>query len=213
MAHVLIVGITESGKTTLARRLAASYKRQGYTILVLDPLRDPRWNADFITSDPQHFLEVFWKSRRCMVFMDEGGESVGRYDLAMQKTATRGRHMGHSCHYIAQNAVQIAPIIRDQCTHLFLFNSPMRSCKALAEEFNRPELLNGVNFKQGEYIHAVKFGKLQKFGGQDVSVNGRGRTVADGHRSVGSEQRGNQRADQAGQESDGSDSGTSAGQG
>lgn len=159
MAHVLIVGSTESGKTTLARNLAAHYKRSNYGVLVLDPLSDPRWPCDFITADAAEFLDIFWRSRKCIAFMDEGGESVGRYDLAMQKTATRGRHWGHSCHYVAQDPTQLAPIVRSQCSHLFAFALSSRQSKVLAEEFNEPLLETCPKLRQGEYIHAQRFGK------------------------------------------------------
>lgn len=159
MAHVLILGMTESGKTTLARNLSAYYKHQNYGVLVLDPLCDPRWTCDFITDDQEEFLDVFWRSRRCIAFLDEGGESVGRYDTAMQQTATRGRHWGHSCHFIAQRATQLAPLVRDQCSRLFLFCSSIKDGKLLSEEFNKPELETCSQLLQGEHIHAVKFGK------------------------------------------------------
>lgn len=162
MAHVLINGMTESGKTTLARNLAGYYMHQQYGVLVLDPLMDPRWPCSFITDDQEEFLDVFWRSRRCIAFLDEGGESVGRYATAMQQTATRGRHWGHSCHYICQRAVQLAPIVRDQCSHLFLFCSSARDGKILAEEFNKPELETCSTLTQGEYIHAVKFGQTTR---------------------------------------------------
>lgn len=162
MAHVLILGMTESGKTTLARKFAHTYHARGIGILILDPLCDPRWPQGenvFITADQEEFLDVFWRSRRCAAFLDEGGESVGRYNVAMSKTATRGRHWGHSCHFIAQRATQLAPLVRDQCSHLFLFCSSWKDGKLLAEEFNKPELEQCSEFAQGEYIHAVKFGR------------------------------------------------------
>lgn len=162
MAHVLILGMTESGKTTLARTLAQHYKRNGVGVLVLDPLSDPRWPCDFVTADSDEFLDVFWRSRRCVAFMDEGGESVGRYNTAMQATATRGRHWGHSCHFIAQRATQLAPIVRDQCTHLFLFCSSLKDGEILADEWNKPELAECAKLRQGEYIHAVKFGASKR---------------------------------------------------
>lgn len=180
MAHSLILGMTETGKTTLARDLAAVYRSQGWKNIALDPLRDPRWPCDYITDDGGEFLEVFWASRRCMAFMDEGGESVGRYNDEMQTTATRGRHLGHSCHFIAQSAVQLAPIVRDQCTHLFLFCSGAKSGKTLAEEFNAPELEMCVALKRGEYFHAVKGGgctfhsKQRRIEDVERSANDRG---------------------------------------
>jgi len=166
MAHVLILGMTESGKTTLARKLSYQYKRAGVGVLVLDILMDPRWHCDFITADQEEFLDVFWRSRRCVAFIDEGGESVGRYNVAMSKTATRGRHWGHSVHYVAQRATQLAPLVRDQCAHVFLFCSSWRDGKILAEEFNKPELETCSQLTQGEYIHAVKFGRTTRVDSQ-----------------------------------------------
>lgn len=160
MAHVLILGMTLSGKTHKAKQLARDYKRAGVGVLVLDPLCDPEWNADFITADQDEFLNVFWNSRSCMAFMDEGGESVGRYNVAMSQTATRGRHWGHTCHYLAQKGTQLAPLVRDQCTRLFLFCSGSKDGAVLAQEWNRPELENCTQLKQGEYYYAVKMGSI-----------------------------------------------------
>jgi DNA helicase HerA-like ATPase len=59
MAHSLILGMTESGKTTLAKRLAQHYKSRGIGVIVLDPLNDD-WPCDFKTADPDEFLRVYW---------------------------------------------------------------------------------------------------------------------------------------------------------
>lgn len=179
MAHVLILGMTESGKTTKARQLAANYRRQGIGVIVLDPLRDPQWNADFITDDQDEFLDVFWRSRSCAAFMDEGGESVGRYELAMQKTATRGRHCGHSCHYIAQKATQLAPIVRDQCSYLYLYTSGLTSCKTLAEEFNKPEIIKGTQLQRFSYFFVSRFGQCKLVGGLSDATFNRGNRGGD----------------------------------
>lgn len=158
MAHTLILGMSESGKSTLAKNLAKVYKSQGWSVIVLDPLKDPEWCADFITADQDEFLSVFWASRKCMVFIDEGGKSVGQYEKAMQECFTTGRHWGHSCHLIAHKGTQLAPVVRDQCRYLFLFCSSIKEGKLLADEFNKPELQECNKLLQGEYIHASKFG-------------------------------------------------------
>ena len=51
MTHNLILGMTMSGKTTLAKRLAAHYTQNGINVVVLDPMYDPEWEADFTTAD------------------------------------------------------------------------------------------------------------------------------------------------------------------
>lgn len=181
--------MTESGKTTKARQLAANYRRHGIGVIVLDPLKDPQWNADFITDDQEEFLDVFWRSRSCAAFLDEGGESVGRYDLAMQKTATRGRHCGHSCHYIAQKATQLAPIVRDQCSYLYLYTSGLTSCKMLAEEFNKPELLNATQLQRFSYYFVSRFGQCKLVGGLSNGASNRSnRSGNHGNRSVAADE-------------------------
>lgn len=163
MAHALFLGMTESGKTSLAKMMARQFKKKGVGILVLDPLRDPDWNADFITDDPGEFLEVFFNSRRCMVFIDEAGENVGRFDKAMVKTATKGRHWGHSVNYLTQRATLVSLTVRDQCRNLYLFASGYKDCKMLENEFNSPELLNAPSLKALEFYAASKHGDTAKY--------------------------------------------------
>lgn len=163
MAHSLILGMTESGKTTLAKRLAAHYKAAGTGVLVLDPMGDPTWGADYQSDDVDEFLNVFWASRSCAVFIDEAGEAVGQFDKVMHRTATKGRHWGHSVHYISQRGAMIARTVRDQCSHLFLFTTALDDCKLHSNEWNKPELKTGNALKKGEYFHATRFGELSRF--------------------------------------------------
>lgn len=162
MSHSLIFGMTESGKTTFAAQLSHAYSNNGFGVLVLDPMRDARWRANFITSNPDEFLRVFWNSQRCMAFIDEAGETVGRFDELMVRTATRGRHWGHSCHYLSQRGALLNRTVRDQCSHLFLFTTALEDCKLHANEWNKPQLREACNLAQGDYFHATRFGVLDK---------------------------------------------------
>jgi len=153
--------MTESGKTTLAKRLAQTYKAKGIGVIVLDPLFD-NWACDKQINDGNEFLRVYWDSRNCMVFIDESADTVGRYEKAMIQTATRGRHWGHSNHYITQRATSVALTVRDQCSHLFLFASGFEDCKTHAREWNQPELLEAAKFEKGEYFHCTRFGKVSR---------------------------------------------------
>ncbi len=162
MAHALILGMTESGKTTLAKKLAGIYKNSGFEVLVSDPLSDPSWPTEHRFSDVGQFLDCFWNSRTCAVFVDEAGDSAGQHDKVMQRTATRGRHWGHRCHYISQRGTMINRTIRDQCSHLFLFGTALEDCKIHAKEWNRPELLEAAKFKQGDYFHVTRFGDITR---------------------------------------------------
>lgn len=162
MTHVLILGMTQSGKSTLAKKIAEKYRDNEVGVLVHDPLADDGWPASFRTSDENEFLDMVWKSRACAVFIDEAGDTAGQHDKDMQKTATRGRHWGHRCHYISQRGTMIARTIRDQCSHLFLFATSLEDCKVHAKEWNRPELLEAAKFAQGEYFHVTRFGDISR---------------------------------------------------
>ena len=162
MAHSMILGMTESGKTTLAKQLATGYMAAGVVVLLLDPLNDPEFPADYRTTDPTEFLDTFWASRSCAVFIDEAGDSVGKFDTLMQKTATRGRHWGHNVHYITQRGTQLSKTVRDQCSNLFLFTTSLSDAKVHADEWNQQEIKAANSLKQGDYYHVTRFGQLVK---------------------------------------------------
>lgn len=162
MAHSLIFGQTESGKTTLGKRMSAEFKAKGIGVLVLDPLNDPGWSADFKTSDAAQFLDVYWRSKSCMCFIDESADVVGRYDAMMIQTATRGRHWGHCNFYLSQRGALISRTVRDQCSNLFLFKVSQDDSKLLAKEFCSPELMNASALQRGEYYYVSRFNETQK---------------------------------------------------
>jgi hypothetical protein len=155
-----------SGKTTLARKMAALYTSLGRNVIVLDELMDEKWvsegGAQVMTDDPEQFKEVFWNSRNLAVFIDEAGESVGRYDKSMSMTATRGRHWGHICHYICQRGAMLSPSVRGQCSEVYAFQCTEKDAEALAEAFVQPKLREASGLAQGEYIRAVRFGADRK---------------------------------------------------
>lgn len=162
MTHVLIVGITESGKTTLAQMLCRSYRKRGFRTIVLDPLRDPRWEADYSTTWGSEFLEAARLNRKCALFIDESGETIGRYNPEMLWLATRSRHYGHKSHFITQRAVQLNKTARDQCTTLFLFRVSMDDAKSLSNEFADDALKSATQLNQFEFFHKNRFSVAKK---------------------------------------------------
>lgn len=163
MAHVMILGQTLSGKSILAKRLAASYKDKGIAVLVHDPVGDPEWNADYQTANFDDFFRTYNDSRQCAVFFDEVGETCQEFAKEMTRTATRGRHRGHRNHYIAQRGTLILRTMRDQCTQLFLFNTGLEDCKIHAQEWNAPKIKDDGQFlRVGEYYHKQRMGELSR---------------------------------------------------
>lgn len=149
--HSLLLGMTESGKTSLAKQLIQEFRARGVHCISLDPLSDPSFGADFTTNNPEEFAQVWKTSRGCACFIDEAG-TVGKFSEHIKEAATKGRHWGHSFFFLSQRATQIEPLVRDQCGALFLFRSGMQSRKTLAEEFNAPQLLEDIEMLEYHYV-------------------------------------------------------------
>lgn len=162
MPHSLIIGMTTSGKTTLAKKMASDFKRNGFLSMALDPLRDPSWPCDFVTDDPQEFMNVALTSRNCALFIDESGETIGRFGGDMNKLATRIRHYGHRSIFITQRAQQLDKIVRDQCEFLFLFRVSRDDAKLMAAEYGHDELAEAYLLQRGEFYFAQRFAPVRK---------------------------------------------------
>ena len=158
--HSLIVGMTESGKTTLAKSFATKLLASGKTVLVLDILAS-RWNATFQTSDINEFMNVVKNMENSYIFVDESGE-VGKLHKEFYWLATRSRHYGHSVFFITQRAKQLQPIIRSQCRNLFMFATSKMDCITLHEDYNFPEILEGTKLPQGTFLSCSRFKKCTK---------------------------------------------------
>lgn len=157
MAHVIIAGMTESGKTGIAKQLARQFSAKGIRVLVFDPMGDPEWVADFQTHNFDDFAEEYWSSRQCAVFIDEAGEAAMDNDKELIRMATKGRHWGHANHFITQRGAMVPKTLRDQCPHLFMFALSLDDAKTYAREYNSPELVEASTFAQGEYFHTTRF--------------------------------------------------------
>lgn len=170
--HVLIAGMTDSGKSTLAKMLCRAYRARGIDVLVLDPTRADDWGATYQTHDVDEFLRVYWHAdtSNCMAFFDESGVSIGHYDKRAQEPATMGRKKGCINHFIVQRLAQISPNVRGMCSELYLFRCAKSDARDLANEFNCDELANagslampndGTN-RGAEYFHLRSGGQVQR---------------------------------------------------
>lgn len=150
--HVLILGITATGKTTFAFNLARRYRENGTCVLVLDPDLRKEWQADFITDDPARFMSVVKVNTSCALFIDESGQTIGRYAGEMEWLATQARKWGHKSHFITQRASQLGPTVRNQCSTVIVFKQSVTDSKIIASEFVADEFIEACNLKAGEYL-------------------------------------------------------------
>lgn len=130
---------------------------------MLDPMGDPEWPTEHVYDDPEVFLHTVFSSQRCAIFVDESGDTIGRYGGEMNKLATKGRHWGHKCHFISQRAQQIDPSTRTQCSELFLFKSSLTDADILSKEYGEPALKDATKLQRGECLHTDGFKVCEKF--------------------------------------------------
>jgi len=162
MPHSLIIGMTESGKTSLAKEMARIYREQGIEVLVLDPLLDPDWPVDKVHEDPDEYMSQVFTKKKCALFIDESGEMIGRYSGVMGKLATRSRHYGHNAHFIVQRCAQLDKTVRDQCVYIYLFRVSKKDSETLADEYCDDMLKESCNLNKLEFIRLSRFEDAEK---------------------------------------------------
>ena len=147
--------MTTSGKTTLAKQLALSFRKFDVPTLVLHKPREP-WDkscASWQTCDPEEFLFKFARTQKHACFMELADGSVDKYDSRFHKCFTEGRHDGHRCFYLSQRAATVHPAIRENCESLYLFTVDWDAAKIWSTTFVDKELLNAPYLPPHYFLH------------------------------------------------------------
>lgn len=97
-----------------------------------------------------------------MVFIDESGEMIGRFNDEMFWLATRARHYGHVSHFITQRATALAPTVRTQCSRAFVFRSAPSDARIMADEFAAPQLAAATLLPIGGYLYVAPDGQVSR---------------------------------------------------
>lgn len=160
MWHGAFIGMTGSGKTFTAQRVAAEYHRAGIGVLVLRKPLEP-WPAASLswqTDDPEKFLWKYERARVCACFLELADADVDKWDTRFHRCFQDGRHFGHRAFYISQRGAQVHPNIRDNCGLLWLFACTDDAAKTWAKEFRDDRLLKAAElpphwfyFKKSRY--------------------------------------------------------------
>lgn len=157
-----------TGKTTLVTRLLQNPKfRLERPCIILDPNLDERWPHDegvFLSHNKELFLQAVKHPDNygSIVVVDESGESIGRNGGDMAWLATRGRHYGHQCIFIAQRAMQVDVNVRTQCANMFIFRQGDSDAKILAAEKASNEIKQAPDLQKGEYLAVVGLNPVVK---------------------------------------------------
>lgn len=153
-----IFGPKLSGKTTLAKALARQYWLQHKIKTVCLDINEDQWD-EWVTpsADEAVFWELVWKSRHCLVIVDEAAATIRR-EKTLIPVFTRLRHCNHKLLVIGHSGVDLLPVMRQQLDTIYLFRQPKSSAVIWSEVFTNDLLLQAVNLKQYEFIQHELYG-------------------------------------------------------
>lgn len=126
--HTLYVGVTMTGKTTLARYRARKLAAMGRAVVVYDPVGTgtagggwPDGDNVLQFDDFEQFMTWVRRNGDADLFIDEAGDHFGQHDSENHWLLRRGRHYGYAVHLISQRPKMLAPNVRTQCSQLYVF--------------------------------------------------------------------------------------------
>lgn len=162
--HGLICGVTQSGKTTLAHKMAHSFAAEGAGVIVYDPVGTDtaagNWPASAIVfSDEDEFFEYLSRDdvSGAYVFVDEAGDIFNSQKRENLWLLTRGRHpsMGaFSVFMICQRPKMILPTARNQAGVAYVFRLAVDDLKEIGKDFGYSSL-EKETLDQGDFVVLV----------------------------------------------------------
>lgn len=159
-----IFGPSESGKTTLAKKISLYYwlteKRK---TMVLDPVAQSQWGSHaHVYTDTDEFLDIIFKSKNALIIIDDGSVTIDR-DKAFGGVFTTLRHPGHKLIVIGHHASNLLPQMRDQFQRVFLFLQNDDSVKHWKNIFPGQPLDQATQLQQYEFLTVANYQPLKRF--------------------------------------------------
>ncbi|MGH8678163.1 MAG: hypothetical protein ACREUQ_07425 [Burkholderiales bacterium] len=124
--HCLYVGVTMTGKTTLARLHARLLAQNKYDVIVYDPVGTETagggWPEEAtVFDDERKFFDHVKSAQDAYVFVDEAPDVFNLGKPHNHWILRRGRHQGLYVRAVSQRPTMIAPNARTQCAIGYVF--------------------------------------------------------------------------------------------
>lgn len=166
MPHRLVVGSTMTGKTTVARTLAAEAVRRGVAVTVYDPLNSD-WHTDNVYTCEEEFFSAASSlansGAKQLAIIDEADTVLNAGNRQRLWIATRGRHYGIELVLITQRPTLIVPTARNMCGELYAFRVSSSDAALLAQDFADDRIKDRAPaLSQGQFLRSYwKNGKKE----------------------------------------------------
>lgn len=166
--HVLICGVTQTGKTTLGRKFARELSRpkNAPVLLVFDPVATETLGGDWpenalIFSEREIFMEYVHAIRERRVtsgdangyaiFIDEADLIFSHAQPENAWLLTKGRHMGMRIFLMTQRPKMVSPSVRGQCGVVYAFRLSRTDLKMLGDDTAHNDI-EKISLDAGDYL-------------------------------------------------------------
>lgn len=158
MTHLFIIGLSQTGKSTLAKQLAHGAKQKGYGVIVCDPMNARDWIADYQTDDLDEFAEVYQDSRMCYAFIDECFLlDTHHHRKMLAKMNAAGRHYGIRNVMIGQRYTAVPKTARELAERKLIFRQSPDDAREIHGQYPHEAVKNLPSLGVGEYLDLTTF--------------------------------------------------------
>lgn len=173
IVHSLYCGVTNSGKTTLARYVCRGLIKKKRPRVVFDPMGTNTAGGDWgegatIYSDVDSFLDLMYSDGfgDTDVFVDEAHNIFSHDKKEHLWMLTQGRHYGMRFHLLTQRPPKVHPDARTNCGQCFMFRLAFDDVKAIGNDYGYSDI-HKINLDRGDFLilnsGSAKFSRANVF--------------------------------------------------
>lgn len=156
--HALYTGVTQSGKTTLARAMSRQICLAKGRVIVYDPLGTDTagggWGESAqVVEDDDDFLDVVYSQdvHNAHIFVDEAHNIFSHSDKTHLWLLTQGRHYGLRMHLITQRPTKVHPDARTNCGRGYVFRLAYDDMRAIGLDYGFSDI-HRISLDKGDFL-------------------------------------------------------------
>jgi DNA helicase HerA-like ATPase len=158
IVHCLYVGVTQSGKTTLARAVSRQFLAKKTNVAVFDPLGTSTAGGDWgegalIFTDAETFLNWIYSPEAVnyQVFVDEAHKVLGHLHPENFWMLTEGRHFFLTLHLMTQRPKKLHPDVRHNCGRCYMFRLSKSDRSEIGADYGFDDL-DKLSLDKGDFL-------------------------------------------------------------
>lgn len=160
--HVLYCGVTQTGKTTLARYHARILDRADYDVAVYDPVGTTTAGGGWpdraqLISDPEKFHKFVERAkgspdRPIFLFVDESADIFGHSETDAHWIPRKIRHHNIYLRMIVQRPKMLHPNVRTQCAYAYVLRLSQEDARIICADFGHGSDIAQMPLDKGDCL-------------------------------------------------------------